>query len=257
MKNSHIRKIALMAGISAAISMIPAAQAAVIAFDSNPTANSINWANQIASLGASVNTAIDFETHPLGALQGEFYAGLGVHMSLAGSNLVYNAVQDYKNDYGGTTSGYGPNSSGEGIASESRNFGAYNPNGSWTLTLSFDQAVLGAGLYVIDLFNGLGNRTTTLAAYDGMNGTGNLLSTASAPAYNFQLYNKLFLGVAQDGGAAAIHSVVFTNPYPYYGDGIALDDIRFATAAVPVPAAAWLLGSGLLGLIGVARRKAA
>lgn len=27
-------------------------------------------------------------------------------------------------------------------------------------------------------------------------------------------------------------------------------------APVPVPAAAWLLGSGLLGLIGVARRKA-
>lgn len=30
-----------------------------------------------------------------------------------------------------------------------------------------------------------------------------------------------------------------------------------APAAVPVPAAAWLLGSGLLGLVGVARRKAA
>lgn len=29
------------------------------------------------------------------------------------------------------------------------------------------------------------------------------------------------------------------------------------TAVVPVPAAAWLLGSGLLGLVGVARRKAA
>lgn len=29
------------------------------------------------------------------------------------------------------------------------------------------------------------------------------------------------------------------------------------SAAVPVPAAAWLLGSGLLGLVGVARRKAA
>lgn len=29
------------------------------------------------------------------------------------------------------------------------------------------------------------------------------------------------------------------------------------TAAVPIPAAAWLLGSGLLGLIGVARRKTA
>lgn len=257
MKNMHIRKIALIAGMSAAFSIATSTHAAVIAFDSNPTANSINWANQISTLGATVNTAIDFESHPLGALQGEFYAGLGVHMTLAGSNITYNEVQDYKNNYGGTIYGYGPNSSGEGIASESRNFSAYNPNGSWTLTLSFDQAVLGAGLYVIDLFNGLGDRTTTLAAYDGMNGTGNLLSTASAPAYNFQLYNKLFLGVAQDGGAAAIRSVVFTNPYPYYGDGIALDDIRFAPAAVPVPAAAWLLGSGLLGLVGVARRKAA
>ncbi|MBI5783055.1 MAG: VPLPA-CTERM sorting domain-containing protein, partial [Gammaproteobacteria bacterium] len=28
-------------------------------------------------------------------------------------------------------------------------------------------------------------------------------------------------------------------------------------AVVPVPAAVWLFGSGLLGLIGVARRKAA
>lgn len=32
---------------------------------------------------------------------------------------------------------------------------------------------------------------------------------------------------------------------------------QFGISAVPVPAAAWLLGSGLLGLIGVARRKAA
>ena len=30
-----------------------------------------------------------------------------------------------------------------------------------------------------------------------------------------------------------------------------------APAAVPVPAAAWLLGSGLIGLVGVARRKSA
>ena len=29
-----------------------------------------------------------------------------------------------------------------------------------------------------------------------------------------------------------------------------------APSAVPVPAAAWLFGSGLLGLVGVARRKA-
>lgn len=39
--------------------------------------------------------------------------------------------------------------------------------------------------------------------------------------------------------------------------GTAFGQFRFAAAApVPIPAAAWLFGSGLLGLIGVARRKA-
>ena len=38
---------------------------------------------------------------------------------------------------------------------------------------------------------------------------------------------------------------------------IAFDNLRidFQAAAVPVPAAAWLFGSGLLGLIGVARKR--
>ena len=37
-------------------------------------------------------------------------------------------------------------------------------------------------------------------------------------------------------------------------DNVCIDD---CTAAVPVPAAAWLFGSGLLGLFGIARRKKA
>lgn len=47
---------------------------------------------------------------------------------------------------------------------------------------------------------------------------------------------------------------------PIYQDlvGTAFGDFSFAAAApVPVPAAAWLFGSGLLGLIGIARRRAA
>jgi len=34
-----------------------------------------------------------------------------------------------------------------------------------------------------------------------------------------------------------------------------MDEIRVVTAAVPVPAAVWLFGSGLLGLVGIARRR--
>jgi hypothetical protein len=32
--------------------------------------------------------------------------------------------------------------------------------------------------------------------------------------------------------------------------------LSFTTSVVPLPAAVWLFGSGLLGLVGVARRKA-
>ena len=37
--------------------------------------------------------------------------------------------------------------------------------------------------------------------------------------------------------------------------GLAFDNFSPSTAAVPIPAAAWLFGSGLLGLIGISRRK--
>lgn len=37
-------------------------------------------------------------------------------------------------------------------------------------------------------------------------------------------------------------------------DGVVIQDLS-AVSAVPVPAAIWLFGSGLIGLVGVARRK--
>lgn len=45
----------------------------------------------------------------------------------------------------------------------------------------------------------------------------------------------------------------------FFGSPLALEGLFLAQPAspVPVPAAAWLLGSGLIGLVGVARRKAA
>ncbi len=43
----------------------------------------------------------------------------------------------------------------------------------------------------------------------------------------------------------------------YYGWAVQSGDVGLLTSAVPVPAAVWLFGSGLLGLAGVARRKSA
>jgi hypothetical protein len=41
----------------------------------------------------------------------------------------------------------------------------------------------------------------------------------------------------------------------HWGMTCANDVIEGSVSTVPVPAAAWLFGSGLLGLVGVARRK--
>jgi hypothetical protein len=47
------------------------------------------------------------------------------------------------------------------------------------------------------------------------------------------------------------------NAYTVHLEGTYTGEIEIAPPAVPVPAAVWLFGSGLLGLVGVARRKKA
>jgi len=92
-------------------------------------------------------------------------------------------------------------------------------------------------------------------------------------------------GVNSDGGPAAVVLGIFTNvlPTPYWSSTEFAPDptdawtlsfnggdqriggkdsfnlvwaVRTGVSAVPIPATVWLFGSGLLGLIGVARRKA-
>jgi hypothetical protein len=92
---------------------------------------------------------------------------------------------------------------------------------------------------------------TTVSIYSGLNGTGDVLGTFQllanyqdgcddSPACHWDQLSLDFGGIAQsiDFGTAA---------------GVGFDNI--AVAPVPLPAAIWLLGSSLLGLGGVARRR--
>ena len=55
-------------------------------------------------------------------------------------------------------------------------------------------------------------------------------------------------------GGVTMQFVAATGEAPGSASTLEIDDLTM-TVVFPVPAAVWLFGSGLLGLIGVARRK--
>ena len=66
------------------------------------------------------------------------------------------------------------------------------------------------------------------------------------------------LGAATPAGATIARAVLNTGPFGGSEGGAPIfDDASFTVTAVPVPAAVWLFGSGILGLVGVARRRKA
>lgn len=71
---------------------------------------------------------------------------------------------------------------------------------------------------------------------------------------------SLLFTETRTNGADLIPSIVGGNRYGWFpvlkvGGGIEVDATSLALSEVPIPAAAWLFGSALLGLMGVARRK--
>jgi hypothetical protein len=75
-------------------------------------------------------------------------------------------------------------------------------------------------------------------------------------AYNLGA-DPRFAGFAHTGSSATIEFFIYGEGIQSLGDeSWAMDNLRVGvTTLVPAPAGAWLLGSGLLGLIGVARRR--
>ena len=96
----------------------------------------------------------------------------------------------------------------------------------------------------VDIIFGDGTNTATVASWSGLAATG-----GSAPG---NLVTQATMGINWGAvNSSAITSVTFRVTGVQNMDSI-IDNI---TAVVPVPAAVWLFGSGLLGLVGIARRK--
>lgn len=103
---------------------------------------------------------------------------------------------------------------------------------------------MGGGSQVVSAYNSK-TKTTAYTTYN--NGTGLATITCSqSSCSNSSSFTLDYAAVVPQGDPSGFGGV----PYSVHLTG----DIP-PHAAVPVPAAAWLFGSGLLGLVGIARRK--
>ncbi len=182
-------------------------------------AGHVSLANFNTAMGSIfINTMANFETHPIGQLQQNHYAGIGlISMTCTSGNVAHSAGPGQGNQ-GGAIQGEGPHQA-------SRMLTSIRPNSAFTMDFNSGQS--GVGFMVVDKFTG-GN--VILKGYSGPQGGGNLIATATAPNNNYQRNNMVFMGVT-DGGVNSIRSVTWNIPNNG-GDEVGIDDIRFGSTGI-------------------------
>ena len=138
-------------------------------------------------------------------------------------------------------------------------------NGSWNAAgrdgfaaLSDDRGTMTFVLpYEVNYVGGFMNYSSPLTS--GTNVIISAFDSLNNELVSYTLNTEAAISTPDGINEGAFRGILWTDPliktFQISNSYVVLDDLTFGTAAVPVPAAMWLFGSGLLGLVAVARRK--
>ena len=221
----------------------------------------------IGGLGAGTDNAITVRGFGTSVGGDGLVGQIGFTVGANGNDLTITSYQQdaYVNtaggnfaltDFSGTLAGFSGFISDTGDVSLTLNRAGYPFNfgyldgAQWNVDDSAVMAAAGAGNTQTGTLDALTtgfdhNWTPGQDGVIGQSGTGSALVAAGAGAWTGNLVNFGNVGAAW----GAFDSNPLSEKFDITVNGVA--------AAVPVPAAVWLFGSGLLGLVGVARRKKA
>lgn len=146
---------------------------------------------------------------------------------------------------------------GEAIYADAGNDFGLSSGDLVTVMGSFDDSVLAGGLGTVDFSFGSGNSFTIYAGNYSYSNADDDLYNSGYPTLDFTGGPLPDLNFSHFGTTTFSSALGYFDGEDGYGGLVSGVWTDYNAVVVPVPAAVWLLGSGLLGLAGIARRKTA